>query len=140
MAIRTVKDQERFRSKLLKFWAQSFLLGIPEVIVGFRTFDGILLTTQSFQTLDLPNITKGKSGEWSTGVCLNFGEQLISHVRQTIQRHQTTPQDQSRVWRLRFQPTVGIDIWELEAAEIEEVADGEDRVGFLPRAFWMSHI
>ncbi|KAG9025657.1 decapping endonuclease targeting mRNA [Tulasnella sp. JGI-2019a] len=137
-AIRNARDEGIFRSKLLKFWAQSFLLGIPEVIVGFRTDDGTLISTQSFNTSDLPNRARGKSGEWSTGVCLDFGGRFLSYVRQSIQHQQTTPED-TKVWRVRFQPRAGIELRELVAAEIEGVRNGEDRVGFLPRPFWMSH-
>src|SRR5271155_3417379 len=36
------RDQIKFERKLLKFWAQSFLLGVPKIIVGFRSHDGIL--------------------------------------------------------------------------------------------------
>jgi RAT1-interacting protein len=42
--INTEKEQFGFeRYKLLKFWAQSFIIGIPEVVVGFRDHAGICM-------------------------------------------------------------------------------------------------
>ncbi|RAL58495.1 hypothetical protein DID88_005199 [Monilinia fructigena] len=35
-------DEQNFEKKLLKFWLQSFLLGVPHIIVGKRSPDGIL--------------------------------------------------------------------------------------------------
>ena len=36
------KDMLKYERKLLKFWIQSFLLGVPKIIVGFRSQNGIL--------------------------------------------------------------------------------------------------
>ena len=38
--VRGEKDQVKLERKLLKFWAQSFLLGVPKIIVGYRTQQG----------------------------------------------------------------------------------------------------
>lgn len=70
--IRNQREEQRFRSKMLKFWAQSFLLGIPEVVVGFRTPEGRIASVQSFPTLDFPGMVN-KEREWDGGVCLDFG-------------------------------------------------------------------
>ncbi|KII85063.1 hypothetical protein PLICRDRAFT_45175 [Plicaturopsis crispa FD-325 SS-3] len=58
LVIRGPQDAARFEKKLLKFYFQSFLLGVPEIIVGFRTPAGALTTTQSFRTLQLPRIAR----------------------------------------------------------------------------------
>jgi hypothetical protein len=40
--IATERDRTSFeRYKLLKFWSQSFLAGVPRVVVGFRDDEGI---------------------------------------------------------------------------------------------------
>jgi hypothetical protein len=40
--IMTERDRTSFeRYKLLKFWSQSFLAGIPQVVVGFRDDEGV---------------------------------------------------------------------------------------------------
>ncbi|KAG5513196.1 hypothetical protein PMAC_001566 [Pneumocystis sp. 'macacae'] len=38
------------RNKLFKTWAQSYLLGVPRVIVGFRTEDGLLAEVKTYET------------------------------------------------------------------------------------------
>ncbi len=41
-----------------------------------------------------------------------------------------------KVWRVRFVPHAGVEMAMLDEKEVEEVRNGEDRVGFLPRFFW----
>ena len=43
-----------FRNKLLKWWAQSFLVGVPKIICGFRDDEGIVNNLQPFRTIDIP--------------------------------------------------------------------------------------
>ncbi|KAF1362240.1 RAI1-domain-containing protein [Lizonia empirigonia] len=50
------RDVLRFERKLLKFWAQSFLLGVPKIVVGFRSKSGILRGVQMFNTHELPGM------------------------------------------------------------------------------------
>ncbi|KAH1188996.1 Decapping nuclease DXO, chloroplastic [Glycine max] len=46
--------EERFeREKLLKFWIQSFLVGVPYIIIGFRDDVGHLVRTERFRTKDI---------------------------------------------------------------------------------------
>ena len=52
------------RHKLLKFWAQSFLVGTPTIICGFRDDDGYVKSVQTFKTLDIPRMVRGKNGMW----------------------------------------------------------------------------
>ncbi|CAG8514363.1 9244_t:CDS:2 [Diversispora eburnea] len=60
------KDIYNFeRYKLLKFWAQSFLIGIPKVIVGFRDDNGFVKQVKEYKTLEIPRIVRGKSGMWN---------------------------------------------------------------------------
>lgn len=42
------------RYKLMKWWAQSFLVGIPKIVCGFRDDDGIITNLQNFRTVDIP--------------------------------------------------------------------------------------
>ncbi|KAB8349637.1 hypothetical protein FH972_023656 [Carpinus fangiana] len=67
--IRNDRDRDRFEEKLLKFWAQSFLLGVPRIIVGFRTNDmeGKLVKVQQFETTELPNLVKDRFGACDRG-------------------------------------------------------------------------
>lgn len=62
-----------YERKLLKFWIQSFLLGVPKIIVGFRTQDGFLKRIEEMETASIPGIVKraGK-GTWDGNMCINF--------------------------------------------------------------------
>ena len=46
------------RFKLLKWWAQSFLLGIPKIIGGFRDDEGIVRRLEVFKTLEIPKMLR----------------------------------------------------------------------------------
>jgi len=42
------------RFKLIKWWAQSFLIGVPKIVCGFRDDDGIVHRLEEFKTQDIP--------------------------------------------------------------------------------------
>lgn len=127
-------DEAKFEKKLLKFYFQSFLLGVPEIVVGFRTPQGRLQTVQTFKTLEIPRMVRGKPSEWNPGVCLSWGDNFISQVIEWASKL-TCTLERAQVGRISFEPGVGMRFNMLSEAEIEEVRDGEDRIGFLPTWF-----
>ncbi|XP_045212577.2 decapping and exoribonuclease protein-like isoform X2 [Mercenaria mercenaria] len=72
------------RFKLIKWWAQSFLVGIPEIVCGYRDDDGIVHRLESFSTKKLPEIAKDISNPWKANVCFNFLDQLLSFIKSTV--------------------------------------------------------
>ncbi|KAG9128077.1 decapping endonuclease targeting mRNA [Ceratobasidium sp. 392] len=162
MIIRNAQDEQRFERKLLKFWAQSFLLGVPEIVVGFRTPQGRLTTLQTFQTLGLPRMVRGKPGAWDPNTCLVFAGKLLRFVRTTletdsrgysedtavaegksteVEERDKKDQAQARpiVWRLSIKPdTQHVVLRKLSQSEVNVVQNGEDRIGFLPTWFYDS--
>lgn len=84
MVIRGAQDEARFEKKLLKFYFQSFLLGVPEIMVGFRTPQGQVTSVQAFKTMEIPRLVRGKPGAWDPRPCLAWGERLLRFVRETI--------------------------------------------------------
>lgn len=42
-----------YRHKLLKWWAQSFLLGVPNVVAGFRNPEGFVCSLKTFPTMQM---------------------------------------------------------------------------------------
>jgi len=71
--IRSDADSLKFERKLCKFWIQSFLLGVPKIIVGFRSRDGILQRVEELQTQRIPGEVKRKgSNSWDGNLCINF--------------------------------------------------------------------
>jgi RAT1-interacting protein len=126
--------------KLLKFYFQSFLLGVPEIIVGFRDFKGRLQTLQPFKTLEIPRMVRGKPNAWDPNVCLAWGERFLDQVRKWMAGINTqAPTNESLpVGRVSFTPGKGVSFKALDSAEIEEVRAGEDRIGFLPSWYMLS--
>lgn len=72
------RDVENFHRKLLKFWLQSFLLGVPRIIVGFRTHQGILSKVEEIQTETIPDtIARQQKPAWNGDMCINFGAEFM---------------------------------------------------------------
>jgi RAT1-interacting protein len=71
--IRSDRDMDNFERKLMKFWIQSFLLGVPKIIVGFRSRDGMLLRLEEINTATIPS-TAAQRGRatWDGNSCINF--------------------------------------------------------------------
>lgn len=76
--IRNDRDMFKYERKLLKFWAQSFLLGVPKIIVGFRDEHGILHRLEEMVTRDIPGLVarQGK-GTWDGNICINFTAKFL---------------------------------------------------------------
>ena len=63
----------KYERKLLKFWIQSFLLGVPKIIVGFRSQNGILQRLEELETKNIPgNVKRHGKGSWDGNICINF--------------------------------------------------------------------
>lgn len=78
------KDVRNFeRYKLLKYWAQSFSVGIPKVVVGFRTPKGLITKMQAFDTVSLPRLVL-KKNLWKKEVCLRFLSRVLEWVTNTV--------------------------------------------------------
>ncbi|KAG6919208.1 hypothetical protein DXG01_008506 [Tephrocybe rancida] len=133
LAIRGPQDEAKFEKKLLKFYIQSFLLGVPEIIVGFRTQSGVVRATQSFQTIELPRMVRGKPGAWDPLLCLAWGDKVISFLKNVVGSEASQA---ASVWRVQFTPLKGITVRKLGSDDVDDVRGGEDRVGFLPTWYW----
>lgn len=88
------RERQKFERKLLKFWAQSFLLGVPKIIVGFRTPDGFLTRTAEFETQKLPSMVSRGQASWDGNVCINFTAAFLEFLKNTIG-------GQEGVWRIK---------------------------------------
>lgn len=78
------RDILKFERKLLKFWAQSFLLGVPKIIVGFRSKAGILRGLQTFNTHELPGMVRRGTNCWDGNVCINFATEFLGWLKETV--------------------------------------------------------
>lgn len=107
-------------------------------MVGFRTPAGRITTTQSFNTMQIPRLVRGKPCAWEPQVCLSWGQQFISCLKEilTSDSHYSGDKPSPRVWRVFLNPKDGIEVFELDSDAVKEVAGGEDRVGFLPTWYY----
>lgn len=68
----------KYERKLLKFWAQSFLLGVPKIIVGFRDPNGIVHRLEELETSSIPGkVKKVGRGSWDGNICINFAAAFL---------------------------------------------------------------
>lgn len=80
--------EERFeREKLLKIWIQSFLAGVPYIVIGFRNDAGRLVRTERLRTKDITQRVKMKN-YWQGGVCLAFADEVLCWLYGTVKENE----------------------------------------------------
>lgn len=135
--IQSDRDEASFeRHKLLKFWAQSFLLAIPYIIVGFRDQQGFVQTLQKFKTLEIPRLVRGKPGLWDPNVCLVFAEHVLHWIRKTVmmaEKERAEADDasakQPRIYRIEWKEPwreLSIRLLDTEPTESPPIDDDPD--------------
>ncbi|KAI0490897.1 RAI1 like PD-XK nuclease-domain-containing protein [Xylaria cf. heliscus] len=111
--IRDERGMNNFERKLMKFWIQSFLLGVPKIVVGFRSQGGILTKLEEIETISIPE-TAAKRGvrSWDANTCINFTNAFLDWVRNTI--------NDEGVWRISRQPRSST----IEVSKVHDVGHG----------------
>lgn len=61
----------------MKWWLQSFLVGIDNLVVGFRTDDGVVERLEQVRVADLGRRPK----DWDPAVCLNFLLSFLNKIK-----------------------------------------------------------
>ena len=62
----------------MKWWIQSFLLGVPKIIAGFRTRDGILSEVRELETHKIPEtVNSTPNPSWNADMCVNFASAFL---------------------------------------------------------------
>lgn len=129
--IRNDRDMLKYERKLLKFWAQSFLLGVPKIIVGFRDQNGIVHRLEELETASIPGkVKKLGRGSWDGNICINFAAafldckdcSLTTHARELTLfsgLKQTIREDGT--WRIRKQEKSSV----IEVFKVEESGHGD---------------
>ena len=82
-----ILDSERmewkFSKKLLRVWAQSYLIGISKIIFGFRDDYGILQKVQEYNTHEIAQKSKSDKG-WNRHACLYFTQSLLEWILDNV--------------------------------------------------------
>ncbi|RSH76626.1 Protein rai1 [Apiotrichum porosum] len=121
-----------FHKKLLKHWAQSFLLGVPTVELGFRTEEGIIAERHLFETERIPAlVASGPRPAWYPTPCLHFLHAvlglLVRHLLPADPRPPGAPPvyasegnlPPAPTFRLRFTPRRGVELFRLPSVNSE---------------------
>jgi len=90
-----------FRFKVLKWWCQSFLVGIVDILCGWRDDDGIVSDVETFKVSQLPK----SAVQWKANVCANFLSQFLTALSEKI-----TSDDANTMYKVVRQPGRGIEI------------------------------
>ncbi len=130
--IQSDRDLDAFERKLLKFWIQSFLLGVPTIVVGFRNRHGRLVRLEEIATEGIPGTVRQRAVQqgrpqppWDGDTCINFAAAFLSWLRATIAPDDGDASD--GVWRIRRRPGAP----HIEVFRVEETGHGR----ILPDAF-----
>lgn len=158
--LRRPQDEVHFEKKMLRFFLQSYLLGVDRVLVGFRDQRGFLQATHDFKTVEMPGLLKGKPHAWDRGGCCNLAWAILNfvreRVRERVKEEQNAEQEAQKepnkdtnggsaatradpaVFRLDFaRPFREVRLTRLTAEEIDEIKGADvSRVGFLPRDYY----
>ena len=69
--------------KTLKWWSQSFLVGIRKILCGFRDDDGVVHNLEDYPIQKLPEIGKN----WFPNVCMNFLNEVLHFVHKLLHQN-----------------------------------------------------
>lgn len=108
------REVVKFERKLLRFWAQSFLLGVPKIMVGYRTQAGFLTRISEMETQRIPGMVKRGSGVWDGNVCINLTAAFLEFLKRTV-----TGEGAWRIARKRNART--IEVYEVSDVEAETI-------------------
>ncbi|KIW20581.1 hypothetical protein PV08_01156 [Exophiala spinifera] len=113
-AVVNEREQVKFERKLLKFWAQSFLLGVPKIVVGYRSPQGVLERLEELETQTIPDKVRQKGKYlWDGQICINFAASFLEWLKGVI--------TEDGVWRIRKREKVPV----IEVFKVEETGHGD---------------
>jgi RAT1-interacting protein len=76
-----------FRYKLLKFWIQSFFVGVRTIVCGYRDSKGFVQKVEKLNTRDIPSMGRKY---WDSWKCLSFADGLLTWVCNCIKEENVT--------------------------------------------------
>ncbi|XP_046462043.1 decapping and exoribonuclease protein-like [Daphnia pulex] len=80
--IETERQNDSFlKFKSMKWWAQSFIVGIPKIVVGYRDDDGVV---SRLKTIEVKQLPKESQGFWEAKVGMNFCQGFLEFARNCI--------------------------------------------------------
>ncbi|KAI1285285.1 Decapping and exoribonuclease protein [Halotydeus destructor] len=108
------RQYDNFLRKLNRWWAQSYLIGISEMVCGYRDDDLVCRKIEKFNIHDFPKM----AGEfWSQAVCLNFMYKYLSFMKECIGG------DEDAVYKFYWQPGCSVVCSKTTTAEHAVIPD-----------------
>lgn len=90
------KQQKFHQFRLCKWWMQSYITGVPEVLCGFRDEDDVVRKVEHIPVSSMPEMGRGF---WSTDLLINSLAEFLHHIKQVV-----TEDDPSVVYKFRWSP------------------------------------
>lgn len=101
--IRTDQQQRRFiNEKCLKWWVQSFLAGVPTILVGHRNERLWIERLERLPVERIPRMVR-EQARWDPNLVLAFGELFLSWLRQMLEGF-AVEHDKAEYFTLEYDP------------------------------------
>jgi len=114
-----IRSFEKF--KLLKFYCQSYLAGVPNILVGFRDDEGVIMKTQIFETTKIPQLIRGRETSlWDSKVCLQFLDRVLCWVDENVESVDSSV-NESDIYVCRFSGTGTLSLTKEPRTEDERI-------------------
>ena len=84
------------------------MVGIPNIVCGYRDDNGIVHRLETFNTLGIPNMVQELRDPWKPNVTLNFLDQLLTFVKANVK--EDNPRE---VYMMNWQPNQDIVLQKL---------------------------
>ncbi|KAK3048865.1 decapping endonuclease targeting mRNA [Extremus antarcticus] len=103
----------KWENKLLRIWTQSFLIGVPKVVVGFRSPTGDLESLQELDTQKIPGQVSRGQKSWDGNVCISMTASFLEWLKESLL-------GKDGVWRVKLARNAK----QIELFQIEETGTG----------------
>lgn len=119
--IRDEKDARNFERKIMKAWAQSFLLGVRKIIYGFRDDNGVLRSLEEYKTEELPILVRdskisNSKYKWNGNDAVSFYASAVEWIKQSVGTQENV------AWRLQYTKNDSkLVLYQLQGNEASEV-------------------
>lgn len=111
-----------YKYKAIKWWCQSFLVGIKRIIVGLRNDNGIV---GSYEEVDIRNVARESKDHWSPSVCMKFCSEFLNLVKSDMKSIDCP----FTVLRFSYHP-------EYQTSIKCETLNGRNHLSFLPEWYY----
>uniref|UniRef100_A0A336L828 Decapping nuclease n=1 Tax=Culicoides sonorensis TaxID=179676 RepID=A0A336L828_CULSO len=100
------QKQNFVKFKQIKWWCQSFLVGIEDVLVGLRDDKGIVYEVERHRVSEMPSYAKQFREHWIPSICMQFLSDFLSKVKECMKEIDSN-QD---VFMFEYDPKSDIDV------------------------------